>query len=107
MIDFRFTFCFKQYWGMDMRRGLDPAWDLHGQYSTEIFTRESVQLIERYNSTKPLFLYIAHAAVHSANPYNPLPAPDSTVAKFSNIQDFKRRKFAGKNFCKQSRVEHA
>lgn len=81
---------------MDMRRGMEPAWDLHGQYSTHVFTRESVTLIERYNSSKPLFLYIAHAAVHSANPYNPLPAPDSTVAKFSNIADFNRRKFAGK-----------
>ncbi|KAL0266781.1 UNVERIFIED_CONTAM: hypothetical protein PYX00_009234 [Menopon gallinae] len=82
------------YWGLDMRRGVDVAWDLHGQYSTKIFTEESEKLINNYNSSKPLFLYIAHAAVHSGNPYNPLPAPDNTVAKFSNIANYQRRKYA-------------
>jgi hypothetical protein len=72
----------QSYWGLDMRRGLEPAWDLHGQYSTDIFTREAVSVINTHNTTDPLFLYVAHAAVHSGNPYNPLPAPDKIVAKF-------------------------
>ncbi|XP_067001721.2 arylsulfatase B [Anabrus simplex] len=84
------------YWGLDMRRGMEPAWDLHGQYSTDVFTREAVKIIKTHNSTQsPLFLYLAHAAVHSGNPYNPLPAPDEAVAKFDNIQDYNRRRFAG------------
>ncbi|XP_021919137.1 arylsulfatase B-like isoform X3 [Zootermopsis nevadensis] len=83
------------YWGLDMRRGLEPAWDLHGQYSTDIFTKEAVRLIRTHNTSKPLFLYLAHAAVHSGNPYNPLPAPDEVVAKFSAITDYNRRRFAG------------
>lgn len=86
---------FQPYWGLDMRRGVDVAWNLHGQYSTKIFAEESEKIINNYNSSKPLFLYIAHAAVHSGNPYNPLPAPDNTVAKFSNIINYQRRRYAG------------
>lgn len=89
-------FNFQPYWGLDMRRGMEPAWDLHGQYSTDIFTKEAVRLIKTHNTSKPLFLYLAHAAVHSGNPYNPLPAPDEVVAKFSTITDYNRRRFAGK-----------
>ncbi|XP_046736240.1 arylsulfatase B isoform X1 [Diprion similis] len=82
------------YWGLDMRRGMQPAWDLHGQYSTDIFTREAVSIINVHNTTQPLFLYIAHAAVHSGNPYNPLPAPDERVARFDYINNYHRRRFA-------------
>lgn len=82
-------------WGLDMRRNLSIAYDLHGQYSTEIFTNEAVNIIESHNKSNPLFLYIAHAAVHSGNPYNPLPAFDQDVTRFNYISNFKRRKFAG------------
>lgn len=85
---------FQPDWGLDMRRNLDPAWDLHGQYSTDIFTHQAVKVISNHNSSDPLFLYLAHVAVHSANPYNPLPAPDQVVAKFDHIKDYKRRRFA-------------
>ncbi|CAG5081033.1 Similar to ARSJ: Arylsulfatase J (Homo sapiens) [Cotesia congregata] len=81
-------------WGLDMRRNLEPAWDLHGKYSTDLFTEEAVRIINNHNQSDPLFLYLAHAAVHSANPYNPLPAPDQEVAKFLHIKDYKRRRFA-------------
>lgn len=84
-----------QYWGLDMRRNLEPAWDLHGQYSTDIFTKEAVRIITSHNASMPLFLYLAHAAVHSGNPYNPLPAPDDIVAKFTAISDYSRKRFAG------------
>lgn len=82
-------------WGLDMRRGMDTAWDLHGQYSTDIFTKEAELLINNHNTSKPMFLYLSHAAVHSGNPYNPLPAPDDVVAKFSNITNYNRQRFAG------------
>lgn len=75
---------------------MKPAWYLHGEYSTHIYTRESVKIIKNYNSTKPLFLYVAHAAVHSGNKYNPLPAPDKTVDKLDHIQNYNRRRYAGK-----------
>lgn len=83
------------YWGLDMRRGLESAWDLHGQYSTDVFTKEAVRLIDNHNTSRPMFLYLSHAAVHSGNPYNPLPAHDHDVAKFPKILDYNRRRFAG------------
>ncbi|XP_055907085.1 arylsulfatase B [Eupeodes corollae] len=81
-------------WGLDMRNGLDVAYDMHGKYSTDIITDEAVQVIRKRNASMPLFLYVAHVAVHSGNPYNPLPAPDEAVAKIQNIPDYNRRKFA-------------
>lgn len=91
------------YWGLDMRRGLEPAWDLHGQYSTDIFTKEAVKLIDNHNTSRPMFLYLSHAAVHSGNSYNPLPAPDHDVAKFTNIFNYNRRRFAG-NYAYFSKI---
>lgn len=83
-------------WGLDMRRDMNVAWDLHGKYSTDIFANEASNIIENCNSSKPLFLYVAHVATHSGNPYNPLPAPDDIVSQFGNISDYSRRRFAGK-----------
>ncbi|XP_055382349.1 arylsulfatase J, partial [Condylostylus longicornis] len=82
------------HWGLDMRDGYQIGYEYHGKYTTDVVTDEAVRVIKAHNSTKPLFLYVAHAAVHSGNPYNPLPAPDQTVAKLKHIPDFKRRKYA-------------
>ncbi|XP_071453500.1 arylsulfatase B-like [Hetaerina americana] len=98
----------EELWGLDMHRGLEPAWDVHGKYSTTFYTEEAVKIINTHGTkhnypkkdkdtggkAKPLFLYIAHTAVHSGNAYNPLPAPDETVDKFSYIKDYKRRRYA-------------
>ncbi|GAB0094801.1 arylsulfatase I [Sergentomyia squamirostris] len=84
----------KPSWGFDMRRGMDVAFDLHGSYLTDIISKESVQIVQNHNTSEPLFLYIAHGAVHSGNAYNPLPAPDTKVDKFKSIGDFNRKKFA-------------
>ncbi|CAG9838089.1 unnamed protein product [Diabrotica balteata] len=81
-------------WGLDMRRNLSVAYDLHGKYSTDVFTEEAVRIIKNYSSSKPLFLYIAHAAVHSGNPYNPIVAPDVLAKDFTNIEDYNRKRFA-------------
>lgn len=78
-----------------MRRGLHVAYDLHGQYSTDIFTDESVSIIDKHNTSKPLFLYLAHAAVHSGNAYNPLPSYDKDVRSFKHIKNYSRMRFAG------------
>lgn len=84
----------KGMWGLDMRRGFDVAYDLHGKYTTDVITNEALKIISNRNSSQPLFLYMAHTAVHSSNAYSPLPAPDATVAKIKNIDDYDRRKFA-------------
>jgi arylsulfatase A-like enzyme len=82
------------HYGFDMRRNLSVAHDLHGQYTTDVITQESVRLIRQHNTSTPLFLYVAHAAMHSANPYNPLPAADADVNRFAQIENYNRRKYA-------------
>ncbi|KAJ1528578.1 hypothetical protein ONE63_006982 [Megalurothrips usitatus] len=84
----------KPYWGLDMRRDLRPAWDLHGRYSTDVFTEEAERVIGAHNASTPLFLYLAHVAPHSGNPYNPLPAHDEDVAKHDIIPNYQRRRYA-------------
>uniref|UniRef100_A0A8W7P7P4 Sulfatase N-terminal domain-containing protein n=1 Tax=Anopheles coluzzii TaxID=1518534 RepID=A0A8W7P7P4_ANOCL len=82
------------HWGLDMRRGYDVAYDLHGQYTTHVLGAEAIAIVQGHNKSSPLFLYVAHAAVHSANPYDFLPAPDETVANLGHIENYRRRKFA-------------
>uniref|UniRef100_T1I2L4 Sulfatase domain-containing protein n=2 Tax=Rhodnius prolixus TaxID=13249 RepID=T1I2L4_RHOPR len=83
-------------WGLDLRRNMTAATEEHGRYSTDIFTDEAVRIIEEHPViNQPLFLYMAHAAVHSGNPYNPLPVPDTVVVSITNITDYYRRRFAG------------
>lgn len=44
---------------------------------------------------QPLFLYVAHQAVHGGNKYAYLQAPLKYVLRFPHIQDEKRKLFAG------------
>ncbi|XP_053600201.1 arylsulfatase J [Plodia interpunctella] len=84
-------------WGFDFKRDSDAlvSDDLFGKYVTDIFTDEAVQIISMHNKTDPLFLMVAHSAVHSGNPYEPIRAPDSVIDKFTYIQNRQRQKFAG------------
>ncbi|XP_048480807.1 arylsulfatase I isoform X2 [Plutella xylostella] len=84
----------KGTWGTDFRRGFDIAHDLYGQYVTDIFTEESVKIIRAHNQSTPLFLTIAHSAVHSGNPPDPIRAPHRLVETFRGIEDLQRQKFA-------------
>lgn len=82
-------------WGYDFRRNMSVAWANYGKYATDLFTEEAVSTISKHNESQPLFLYLAHLAVHSANTYSPLQAPKEVVAKFNYIKDSNRRTFAG------------
>jgi hypothetical protein len=70
-------------------------WASYGHYTTDLFSQEAVRTILQHDETRPLFLYLAHLATHSANPYRPLQAPADIVNKFSYIADEQRRIFAG------------
>lgn len=78
-----------------MRRNNSVDWSAYGKYTTTILTDEARDVITKHDISSPLFLYIAHLAVHSANPYSPLQAPEETVKIFSNIEDLQRRRYAG------------
>ena len=61
-------------WGYDFRRNLSVAWGDFGDYATDLFTAEAEKVIERHakrDDGRPLFLYLAHLAVHSGNSYAP------------------------------------
>ncbi|XP_045763072.1 arylsulfatase I-like isoform X2 [Maniola jurtina] len=84
----------KGHWGFDFRRGFSVAHDLFGEYATDIYTKEAVKVINSHNKSEPLFLMVAHSAVHSGNPSEYIRAPDGLVANFTRIENFQRRKFA-------------
>nr|XP_018908136.1 PREDICTED: arylsulfatase B-like isoform X1 [Bemisia tabaci]XP_018908138.1 PREDICTED: arylsulfatase B-like isoform X1 [Bemisia tabaci] len=92
---FDHTACENGTWGLDMRREMEPAYDLHGEYTTDVLTRRATALIQRHDPSKPMFMYMSHAAMHSGNPYNPIPVPENLAATmFSNIPDYHRRRYA-------------
>ena len=72
------------------------AWEMDGSYATDVYTNVSVDIIKNHNKSTPLFLYVAHAAVHVGNVGKPLEAPQEIVNKFSYISDPNRRTYAGK-----------
>ncbi|XP_071494944.1 arylsulfatase I-like isoform X2 [Diadema antillarum] len=66
-----------------------------GQYSTELYTARTQEIIRKHNPEEPLFIYLAHQAVHSANYLGQyLQAPHKYYTRFPNITDENRRKFA-------------
>ncbi|KAF3701777.1 Arylsulfatase B [Channa argus] len=75
---------------LDLREGEQVATGYKGVYSTEMLSQRAVGIIEKHNSNKPLFLYVALQAVHA-----PLEAPERYVAPYSFIKDLNRRRYAG------------
>lgn len=82
--------------GHDFRRNMDTAWNLEGQYATEVFTEEALRIIEQHNTCKPLFLYFSHLAVHAGNTGKLLEAPQEIINTFRHIKEPNRRTYAGK-----------
>lgn len=80
-----------------MRRNDTPAWDVVGKYATDVLTDEAVRLISEQPADKPMFMYLAHVAVHSGNRGKVLEAPQSEINKFNHILDPNRRTYAGKS----------
>ncbi|XP_025417758.1 arylsulfatase B-like [Sipha flava] len=85
---------FGEFHGFDMRRNDTIAWDVVGKYATDVFTDEAVRLIKTQPTDKPLFMYLAHVAVHTGNRGKYLEAPQSEINKFSHILDPNRRTYA-------------
>jgi len=84
-----------QSWGYDMRRGMNVSWESYGHYTTDLITDEAVSRIRNHDPSSPMFLYVAHLAVHSANSYQFLEAPEYVIKKFDYIKNQNRRTFAG------------
>ncbi|XP_035894202.1 arylsulfatase B-like isoform X2 [Anopheles stephensi] len=80
--------------GLDMRRNTDVNYDANGTYATDLFNEEAVRIIDSHDRKQPLFLVLTHLAPHTGNEDDPMQAPEDEVAKFSYIQDPKRRTLA-------------
>lgn len=80
--------------GYDMRKNLTVDWDAHGQYATDLFTKQALATIDSHNKSVPLFMVIAHLAVHAGNKYEPLQASKEDIKKFSYIKNKNRRVYA-------------
>lgn len=87
---------FASFEGFDMRRDLNTDWSSVGKYSTHLFTKEATDIIQKHNSSVPLFLYLAHLAPHAGTYENPLQAPQEDIDMFQSIKDKHRREYAGK-----------
>ena len=63
----------------------------NASYSTHLFTRRAVAIIEAHaeDSSPPFFIYLAYQATHA-----PLQAPPDVVASFAHVRDPSRRTFA-------------
>ncbi|KAF4519333.1 hypothetical protein B566_EDAN008255 [Ephemera danica] len=68
-----------------------------GEYATRMFTTEAERLISTHDTSRPLFLYLPHLAVHAANAGEPAQAPQETIDLFPDIADPVRRIFAGRD----------
>jgi alanyl-tRNA synthetase len=78
-----------------MRNGTVVDREVKGEYATRHLTRKAVGVIQNHNISQPLFLYIPQLAVHTANEYDPVQAPQETIDKVSYIDDEYRRLHAG------------
>ncbi|XP_015930738.1 arylsulfatase B [Parasteatoda tepidariorum] len=85
----------KLFYGVDLQDNATPVKNMRGRYATEVFTEKAVNFIENHNESFPLFLYMAHLAPHTGNDYMPLQAPLRLIYKNAQIQDPKRRIYAG------------
>ncbi|GIY38239.1 arylsulfatase B, partial [Caerostris extrusa] len=90
-----YTFLVKELYGIDLQNGTEVVRDVRGQYATDLFTEKAKNIIENHDTTKPLFLYLSHLAVHSGNSYMYVQAPPELVNRFKYIKNESRRTFAG------------
>jgi hypothetical protein len=76
---------------------MNISWAEKGQYATDVFTREAVRMIATHDTSQPLYLQVAHLAVHSGRNSQLLEVPnvEEALEKFNYIPDTKRRIFSG------------
>jgi arylsulfatase A-like enzyme len=79
----------------DFRRGEDVDHSAVGRYSTELFSAETVRVIEDHAPlSASLFVYLAYQATHA-----PLQAPETYVKRCAHVADASRRTFCAMALC--------
>lgn len=80
--------------GYDYRRNKEVDTESRGKYATDLITEHAMQVIERHDASKPLFLMVSHLAPHAGNSADPMQAPEEYVNRFLHIKDINRRIYA-------------
>lgn len=82
--------------GFDMWQDMEPSYDTVGNYTTRLINDKAIHYLENYDLTsgKPIFMYLAHEAPHTANEDDPMQAPPEVIKRFNYIQDPIRRTLA-------------
>ncbi|XP_076457349.1 arylsulfatase J-like [Babylonia areolata] len=63
--------------GQGPTKSFSADWSAKGTYSTKLFTDRAVDIIEKHDESKPLFLFLSYQAVHG-----PLQVPERYVTKY-------------------------
>ncbi|CAG9855683.1 unnamed protein product [Phyllotreta striolata] len=86
----------KNFSGFDLHDALSPQWAYQGQYATELFTKKSLEVIDKHDVSKPMFLMLSHLAGHTGHDGTELGVPNKTRTdeKYSYIKDGGRRNLA-------------
>ncbi|XP_054721655.1 arylsulfatase B-like isoform X2 [Uloborus diversus] len=85
----------KAMFGIDLWENEEVVRDFRGEYATNVFTDRALSVLDEHNASKPLFLFMSHAACHTGNPFYPLQTPAELFERNNHISDEKRRLFAG------------
>lgn len=80
-------------------RGREPVTKIDVPYTTDWYTKEAIDFIDRAPKNQPWFLYLAHDT-----PHTPLQAKKEDIAKFTHIKDKKRRIYAAMQHCLDENV---
>ncbi|XP_063047336.1 arylsulfatase I [Engraulis encrasicolus] len=75
--------------GFDLHDGERPAWELRGNYSTQVYTDRVKQILRSHPPDKPLFLYVALQALHT-----PLQAPAHLLRRYASLGNGPRSHYA-------------
>ncbi|KAK7077117.1 hypothetical protein SK128_010596 [Halocaridina rubra] len=75
---------------LDLRNNTEPDSNKRGIYSTHLFASVAEDLLQSRDSTVPMFLYFPFQSVHA-----PMQVPQTYTQAYSNVENFKRKKFLG------------
>ena len=82
--------CFEDMCGYSMDSNAGPSNETYGEYSANLYARKVEELVQNYNKSNPMFLYIALQSVHG-----PLQVPEKYIKPYLHIKNENRRIYAG------------